>query len=99
LLPESGSDAPLWLPVRAEAEQAIANDAVMGIFLRHFILSQPHLSAAVLLRLVERLHHKFLDKNVLPVAFSAVFAAIPEVETALEADLRAVYERDRRLSD
>jgi len=90
----AGGAAALWRQIRAEAAAAAAADAVMRPFLRHFILDQPDLRAALMQRLVERLHHKFLDKQVLLHNCAAVFAGINESEAVLAADLAAVYVRD-----
>lgn len=84
----------LWPVIRREAEEAAARDHIMGPFLRYFILERKSLQEALAVRLVERLHHEVLDKDVLLSVFAGVFAQIKQMESLLEADLRAVYDRD-----
>lgn len=89
---------PLWPIIRAEAAEAAAQDPVMGPFLRYFVLERRSLIEALALRLVARLHHKVLDEDMLAHSFISIFALLPRAEAMLEADLRAVYERDAATS-
>ncbi|KAA6205813.1 MAG: serine O-acetyltransferase [Candidatus Tokpelaia sp.] len=92
---DAAPDKSLWPIICREAAEAAARDPVMGLFLRYFILDRKNLQEALLMRLAERLHYgAIIDKNVLLFSFAAVFARLKQAENLVEADLRAVMERD-----
>lgn len=93
ILSESGHDS-LWHRIRTEAEEAISYDRTIASFLRFAILDQDSLEAAVIGRLVERLHHHDIDRDVLQHTFFEAAGRIQNWLGILEADICAVFERD-----
>jgi len=84
----------LWSQIRKEAEEAISSNRMIAGFLRFAILDQGSLEQAVINRLVDRLHHHDIDRDVLQHGFFEISAMIKNWPTILRADIRAVADRD-----
>jgi len=89
----TGQDS-LWQRIRQEVEAAITADRTIASFLRCAILDQENLEKAVISRLVDRLHHHDIDKDVLQHCFCEATSLIQDWPAILAADIRAVVERD-----
>jgi len=92
-LPENGRDS-LWNRIRQEAEEAANADRTIAGFLRFAILDQDSLEQAVINRLVDRLHHHDIDRDVLQHTFFDAAAMIKNWSSILQADIHAVVDRD-----
>ena len=89
-----GTVDPIWHSIRAEAEAAAQNDAVMTSFFYATILNQPSLEDAVMHRIAERLGHADLSADLLRQTFSAMAQANPAWSQEVRVDIQAVYDRD-----
>ncbi|RCL01513.1 MAG: serine O-acetyltransferase [Candidatus Tokpelaia sp. JSC085] len=84
----------LWDRIKIEAEEAIKMDRTIAGFLRFAILDQDSLEQAVINRLVDRLHHHEIDKDVLRHTFSEATGRIKNWPELLQADIHATFDRD-----
>src|ERR1700744_6065796 len=90
---EPGTD-PLWVRLRAEAEEAYEKSPKLAPLFFDSILNQPSLDVAVFHRVAARLKNDVIPLSVIVQSFSKALADNPCLGVALRADLMAVYERD-----
>lgn len=84
----------LWLRLRGEAEQALADAPMLSPLFVDSILNQPGLDHAVSHRISSRLKSDVVPAQLLIDTFARAFAADPEIDQALRADIAAVMDRD-----
>ncbi|RCL04077.1 MAG: serine O-acetyltransferase [Candidatus Tokpelaia sp. JSC189] len=90
---ESMQDS-LWQKIREEAEEAVHADRTMASFLQFSILDHNSLEEAIINRLVDRLYHHEIDKDVLRYTFMKIAGKIKNWSAILHADINAVADRD-----
>jgi serine O-acetyltransferase len=89
-----GTVDPVWVQVRAEAEEAVAREPALGGFIFATILNHDRLEEAVCHRLSQRLHHSDVDAALIGQTFASVLSATPSLGELFRADLNAVLDRD-----
>lgn len=90
---EGGRDS-LWKRIRKEAEEAVLADRTMAGFLHFAILDHNSLEEAIINRLVDRLYHNDIDRDVLHHTFMETAGRIKNWPAILQADINAVADRD-----
>jgi len=85
---------PIWIELRAEADEAIAKDPALAGFIYATIVSQDSLDEAICHRVAQRLGHADVDAGIINQAFQSVLEATPQLGRTFRADLAAVYDRD-----
>lgn len=85
---------PIWAALRAEAQQAVADEPLLAALFYGAILNQPSLEASIIHRIAARLAHPDMQGELLVQAFSDALAAEPELGQMFRADVAAVLDRD-----
>ncbi len=88
------STDPLWVRLRAEAEEAYQKSPKLAPLFFDSILNQPSFEVAVFHRVAARLKNDVIPISVIVQAFSAALADDPCIGVALRADIQAVFDRD-----
>lgn len=84
----------LWLRLRQEAEQALAEAPMLSSLFVDSILNQPGLECAAFHRIAGRLKSDVVSCQLLIDTFARACAADAEIGQALRADIAAVIDRD-----
>lgn len=84
----------VWQEIRAEAQQASADEPVLASFYHASILNHASFAAAISFHLANKLDSQALPAMMLREVFSEAMLADPEIERAMRADIRAHRERD-----
>jgi serine O-acetyltransferase len=92
-LPGDAAD-PLWVRLRAEAEEAYDRSPKLAPLFFDSILNQPSFEAAVFHRVAARLKNDVISLPLIVQAFGKAFASEPVIGEALKADIVAVFDRD-----
>lgn len=87
-------DDPIWLQLRAEAEQVVATEPALAGFVFATVLNHNRLEDAVCHRIAQRLNHADVDAGLIVQTFQDVLAGEPDLGAIFRADLSAVLERD-----
>ncbi|MBA8902862.1 MULTISPECIES: serine O-acetyltransferase [unclassified Phyllobacterium] len=85
---------PIWLSIRAEAEETIRQEPLLATFLYTTILNHQSLEQAVIHRISQRLDHPDVESELLRQTFTAMMEATPNWSQVLRVDIQAVYDRD-----
>lgn len=85
---------PIWSSIRSEAEEAIANETLLGAFMQSTILNHSSLEAAVAHRIAERLDHADVPADLIRHAFADMAARDQDFGTAVRVDIQATFDRD-----
>ncbi|MEO1702023.1 MAG: serine O-acetyltransferase [Pseudomonadota bacterium] len=85
---------PIWANIRADAQQALESEPVLGALLHTCVTAQDSLEAAVAHRVSERLDHSDVSADAIRQAFQQMIAADPSFSRAVRVDLQAVFDRD-----
>lgn len=85
---------PVWMRVRAEAEEIAGSDPTLGGFIYANILNHERLEEAVIHRLAQRLGHEDVSAELMRQAFEDALEAEPAIGDAVRADIVAVQDRD-----
>ncbi len=92
-LPGDTTD-PLWVRLRAEAEEAYDRSPKLAPLFFDSILNQPSFEAAVFHRVAARLKNDVISLPLIVQAFGKAYADEPAIGEALKADIVAVFDRD-----
>ena len=92
-LPGDGAD-PLWVQLRAEAEEAYERSPKLAPLFFDSILNQPSFESAVFHRVAARLKNDVISLPLIVQAFGKAYADDPAIGQALKADILAVFDRD-----
>ena len=84
----------LWIKLRAEAQEALANAPMLAPLLAESILNRRSFEAAIFHRIATRLKNDVVGLGVIVDAFYRATEAEPGLIGALRADIAAVVERD-----
>lgn len=85
---------PIWMSVRDEAAQAVADDQLLAAFLYSTVLNHDSLESAVIHRVSERLNHEDLGADLIRQTFQAMLRDQPDWGTKVRVDIQAYYDRD-----
>ncbi len=89
----------IWLQLREEAAEVASREIVLSKILKEFILERDSLVDALSWRLSTRLAKSLVPENDLRNLFKESFLSSDEVIASINADLRAVKERDPACND
>lgn len=84
----------LWNRIYIEAEAAVKQDHTMSGFIYPAILTHKDLRMAIINRLVDRLYHHDLDRDVLRQTLVEAATTIVDFDEMLSEDIAAVFELD-----
>ena len=87
-------DAQIWDAIKAECEEAVANEPLLAGFLHHVVLSQPDLEDALSFILSSKLDNPTLPALSLRDIIHDVLIDEEPIQCAVRADLQAVVSRD-----
>lgn len=85
---------PIWVEMRAEAEELSKREPALATFLFATLLAHDRLERAVCHRLAQRLDHSDIDAGLLFQTFDEILRRSPEIGDMFRADLAAVRDRD-----
>ena len=85
---------PIWAGLRAEAEQVVQAEPMLGGFIHATVLSHERLEDSICHRLAQRLNHSDVDAGAISRTFAQVLANTPGLGDIFRADLQAVFDRD-----
>ncbi|MFO1027333.1 MAG: serine O-acetyltransferase [Acetobacteraceae bacterium] len=85
---------PLWVRLRAEAEEAYEKSPKLAPLFFDSILNQPSFEQAVFHRVAARLKNDVIPLSVIVQSFAKALADDPSIGEALRADIMAVFDRD-----
>ncbi len=89
----AGAD-PLFARIRQEAEEAMAREPELALFLSVNVLNHDTLEGAVSHRVASRLDHRDLPAALIRQTFEEAIARDPSIGEAFHADIMAVADRD-----
>ena len=84
----------VWQEIRAEAQQASADEPVLASFYHASILNHTSFAAAISFHLANKLDSQALPAMMLREVFTEAMLADTSIEQAMRADIRAHRERD-----
>jgi serine O-acetyltransferase len=85
---------PVWPALRDEAARAAAAEPALGSLVNAVVLAHGDLADALSFQLARKLGHGELNAMTVREICDAAFRADPRLICTVEADLRAVFERD-----
>ncbi len=85
---------PVWDRIKQDAEQAVADEPLIGGFVHATILHHPSLDKALSYRMAAKLSSNEMSMMVVREVVDKAYAADPSLVVAARADLVAIYERD-----
>ncbi len=85
---------PVWDRITREAEQAVADEPLLGSFVHVCVLHHKSLECALSYRIAAKLSSNEMSQIILRDIADAAFADDPRLGEAARADLAAVVERD-----
>jgi len=85
---------PVWSRIRSEAEDAIAQEPILGGVIHSAVLHHDTLASALAYRASQKLASGEMSEQILREMADEAFEADPSLVTAARADLVAVRERD-----
>ncbi len=85
---------PVWARIRSEAEDAIANEPLMGGMFHSVILHHNSFERALAYRLAMKLESDEMPAQILREIADEAYAIEPNLPAAGRADLVAIFERD-----
>ncbi|MGR3622184.1 serine O-acetyltransferase [Pseudophaeobacter sp.] len=85
---------PVWDQITKEAQEAVANQPLMGGLIHACILHHPTLDKALSYRIAAKLYSNEMSMVILREIVDNAYAECPELVEAARADLMAINERD-----
>jgi serine O-acetyltransferase len=85
---------PVWVRIRAEAEEVVRREPELASFIFSSILHHDTLEAAVVHRIAERLDHADVSGELIRQAYADALEDQPELGQAFRADVVATFDRD-----
>ena len=85
---------PIWSRIRDEAEEAVAEEPLLGGLIHSSILHHPSLERALSYRISLKLGSGEMPEQILREIVDEALAADPEIIAAVRADIVAVFDRD-----
>jgi len=85
---------PIWSRIRDEAEEAVAEEPLLGGLIHSSILHHPSLERAVSYRISLKLASGEMPEQILREIVDEALASDPEIVAAVRADIVAVFDRD-----
>ncbi|MBV2361317.1 serine O-acetyltransferase [Thalassococcus sp. CAU 1522] len=85
---------PVWARIMREAEDAVANEPLLGGMVHYSILHHPTIERALSYRISLKLANQEMSEQILREICDEAYASEPELSLAARADIVAVYERD-----
>lgn len=85
---------PVWSRIRAEAEEAVAQEPLIGGMVHSSILHHSTLEQALAYRTSQKLASSDMPEQILREIADAAFRADPGIAAAARADLTAIVDRD-----
>jgi serine O-acetyltransferase len=85
---------PVWTYIRAEAEEAVKSEPLLGGLVHGCILHHQSLEAALAYRIAQKLASGEMSEQILREIADEAYAADPTLGEMARADIVAVYERD-----
>jgi serine O-acetyltransferase len=85
---------PVWTYIRAEAEEAVKSEPLLGGLVHGCILHHQSLEAALAYRIAQKLASGEMSEQILREIADEAYAADPTLGEKARADIVAVYERD-----
>jgi serine O-acetyltransferase len=85
---------PVWQRIRAEADEAIIAEPLMGGLIHSGILHHPTLERALAYRISLKLASNEMSEQILREIADNAFAKDPDLAAAARADIMAIYDRD-----
>jgi serine O-acetyltransferase len=89
-----GKTDPVFVRIRAEAEDAVRREPELAGFLLATVLHHDTLEGAIVHRVAARLDHQDMPADLIRQAYLEVIARDPGIGEAFRADLMAVVDRD-----
>lgn len=85
---------PVWQRLRQEAEDAVAQEPLMGGLVHAGILHHANFADALAYRVSMKLASPEMSEQILREISDSAFAAAPDLMAAARADIVAIYDRD-----
>ena len=85
---------PIWSRIRDEAEEAVAEEPLLGGLIHSSILHHPSLERAISYRISLKLASSEMPDQILREIVDEALAADPDIIAAVRADIVAVFDRD-----
>ncbi len=85
---------PVWERIQSEAQQAVADEPLIGGFVHACILHHKSIEKALSYRIAAKLSSNEMSMMVVREMVEEAYAAEPDLVAAARADLAAIYERD-----
>lgn len=85
---------PVWDRIKDDAQQAVANEPLIGGFVHATILHHASIEKALSYRIAAKLSSNEMSMMVVREVVQQAYAADPKLVEAARADLVAIYERD-----
>lgn len=85
---------PVWASVRRDAEDILAKEPALAVFVYASVLNHKSFESALACRLAKLLDHNDVSGDLVRHAFENILAEDPDVGAAARADLMATLDRD-----
>ncbi|TNF20589.1 MAG: serine O-acetyltransferase [Rhodobacteraceae bacterium] len=85
---------PIWARILSEAEEAVADEPLLGGLIHQSVLHHPTLERALSYRVSLKLASGEMSEQILREICDAAYAANPVIGRAARSDISAVYDRD-----
>ncbi len=85
---------PVWHQIRGEAEQAVADEPLMGGLIHSGVLHHETFECALASRIATKLASAEMGEQILREIGDEAMAADPEIAAAARADITAIFDRD-----
>jgi serine O-acetyltransferase len=85
---------PVWARITREAEEAVAEEPLLGGMVHYSILHHPSIERALSFRASLKLANGEMSEQILREICDEAYAADPDLALAARADIAATYERD-----
>ncbi|MEM9343459.1 MAG: serine O-acetyltransferase [Pseudomonadota bacterium] len=85
---------PIWSRIRDEAEEAVAEEPLLGGLIHSSILHHPSLERALSYRISLKLASGEMPEQILREIVDEALTADPDIVAAVRADIVAVFDRD-----
>ncbi|MEM1273861.1 MAG: serine O-acetyltransferase [Pseudomonadota bacterium] len=85
---------PVWSQITAEAEEAVADEPLLGGLIHSSVLHHATLESALAFRMAQKLSSGEMSEQLLREIADQAFAADPDLGAAARADIVAVFDRD-----
>ncbi len=85
---------PVWARITAEAEEAVADEPLLGGLVHYSILHHPTLARALSYRISLKLANPEMSEQIIREICDEAFTSEPALAHAARADITATYDRD-----